>query len=120
MQNIRRVFSRKHPSLNADYYYLNSNTDCETLIIEYGFADSKADDIEQLVSDWEKYAEGVVEALCLYFDVKYLAPSNIPEWKIDGLIKLTKKGLINNPDYWKDKLDDALPAWAVFSIISRI
>lgn len=119
-QNIRRVFSRKHPSLSLDYYYLNRNTKCETIIVEYGFADSKDDDISQLSDHWEDYAEAVVEATCLYFDVEYIMPKSIPSWKIEGLTSLADKGLITDKEYWLERLDESLPAWAVFNILSRM
>ena len=119
-QNIRRVFSKKHPSFNADYYYLNRNTNCETLIVEYGFADSKGDDVDQLVNDWKDYAEAVLEATCLYLNVEYKKPSINEEWKLEGLKVLTEKGLLHNPEYWLDRLNESLPTWAIFNIISRI
>lgn len=119
-QNIRRVFSRKHPSLDSDYYYLNRKTKCETIIVEYGFADSNGDDIEQLSMYWKDYAEAVVESICLYFEVDYFKPTIIPSWKTEGINKLSERGVINNRDYWHERLDEELPAWAIFNILSRI
>lgn len=119
-QNIRRVFSKRHPSINADYYYLNRNTKCETIIVEYGFADSKGDDVSQLSEHWIDYAEAVVEAICLYFDVDYVEPNIIPDWKKEGLEDLFNRKIIKDKEYWLERLDESLPAWAVFNIISRL
>lgn len=74
-QNIRRVFTRKHG--NADYYYMHGETgSVETVIVEYGFADSKSDDVEQIKKNTLKYAESVVEAFCDHINFEYLVPNS--------------------------------------------
>lgn len=67
-QNIRRIFTRIHPSYsNLDYYFMNRNTgNVTTAIIEYGFADSTRDDVRQLQVQWQEYAEAVVKGFCLF------------------------------------------------------
>lgn len=72
-QNIRRVFTRTYPSNNKlDYYYLHRETGAvETTIVEYGFADSKKDDVEQILNYWKYYAEAVIEGYCKVVGVKY-------------------------------------------------
>lgn len=78
-QNIRRVFSRKGKS-GKDYYYMHRLTgSVTTIIVEYGFADSKKDDIEQLQRDWMLYAEAVVKAVCEHENIKYIKPNNNKE-----------------------------------------
>ncbi len=44
----------------------------------------------------------------------------IPEWKTAPIDELAKDGLLSDPDYWKAKLDDAMPVWAVMAMINRI
>jgi len=86
-QNVRRVFTRKHPRYkNKDYYYMHRLTgSVTTLILEYGFADSKLDDIMQIKNDWKKYAEGVIKAICDYYDVKYVpAHTSSKDYMIKG------------------------------------
>ncbi|ASK63691.1 N-acetylmuramoyl-L-alanine amidase [Virgibacillus phasianinus] len=75
-QNIRRVFTRILPSNpRLDYYFMNRNTgNVTTAIIEYGFADSTKDDIQQLQSNWREYAEAVVRGFCLYTSHDYAPP----------------------------------------------
>lgn len=72
-QNVRRVFTRRLPNNpDRDFYYMNRNTGhVTTFIIEYGFADSSADDVRQLKQHWEKYAEAVVKAFCQYINHPY-------------------------------------------------
>lgn len=73
-QNLRRVFSRKNTS-GTDYYFMHRMTgNVETIIVEYGFLDSKKDDVAQLKANWQKYAEAVVKAYCAYIGHKYVAP----------------------------------------------
>ena len=56
-QNVRKYYQRRLPSNPAkDYYYILRDTpNNETIIVEYGFADSTGDDVEQLKNNWEKY-----------------------------------------------------------------
>lgn len=57
----------------------------ETVIVEYGFADSKKDDVKQIKKNWTKYAEAVVEAVCEYIVHKYTEHNQnkkVPEGKL--------------------------------------
>lgn len=73
-QNVRKYYQRRLPSNPAkDYYYIMRDTpNNETVIVEYGFADSTGDDVEQLKNNWERYAEAVVKALADYIGVAYV------------------------------------------------
>ncbi|MFB1051601.1 N-acetylmuramoyl-L-alanine amidase [Paraliobacillus sp. JSM ZJ581] len=71
-QKVRRVFTRTL-SYNdqKDYYYMHRETGrVETIIIEYGFADSIQDQ-RKLTKDWKALAEAVVEGICLLTDTPY-------------------------------------------------
>ncbi|WP_214484316.1 N-acetylmuramoyl-L-alanine amidase [Bacillus sp. SM2101] len=72
-QNMRRVFTRTLPyNSKRDYYYLHRDTGAvDTTIVEYGFADSKQDDVAQLLNDWQDYAEAVVRAFCRHIGHTY-------------------------------------------------
>ena len=73
-QNIRRIYQRRLPNdTTKDYYYMLRNTpNTEAIIIEYGFLDSKGDDVSQLKANYEKYAEAVVRALIDYIGATYI------------------------------------------------
>jgi N-acetylmuramoyl-L-alanine amidase len=75
-QNIRRTFMRTLPSNpTKDYYFMHRDTSSvQTVIVEYGFADSTQDDIEQLKTEWCDYAEAVVKAFCEHVGHPYTAP----------------------------------------------
>ncbi|MDX8367868.1 N-acetylmuramoyl-L-alanine amidase [Cytobacillus sp. IB215665] len=75
-QNLRRVFTRTLPyDRKKDYYYMHRETgSVNTTIVEYGFADSKKDDVQQLLNDWKDYAESVVKAFCSHIGHGYVAP----------------------------------------------
>lgn len=72
-QNVRKYYQRRLPSDSSkDYYYLLRDTpNNETLIVEYGFADSTGDDVSILKNNWEDLAEAVVRALTTYIGVPY-------------------------------------------------
>lgn len=130
-QNIRRVFDKSYSysKPNLDYYYMHRETgSVETIIVEYGFADNKADAL-QLKEHWKEYAEAVVKALCIHFNVLYVPPTvTVPEIKINwqeqigkqALIQLKEKGLLNNPQEWENKLMEPTPLWLTFELINRL
>ena len=70
-QNIRKAYQRRYPSNpNKDYYFMQRNTgNLETLTVEYGFLDSKKDDVNQLKNNYERYAEAVVRAVLEYIGI---------------------------------------------------
>lgn len=73
-QNVRKFYQRRLTSdPSKDYYYMLRNTpDTESLIVEYGFLDSKnGDDVNLLKNDWQKLAEATVKALANYIGVSY-------------------------------------------------
>ena len=76
-QNVRKYYQRRLPSNPAkDYYYIMRDTpNNETVIVEYGFADSTGDDVNQLKNNWENLAEAVVKAIAEYVGGQYIAPS---------------------------------------------
>ena len=105
-QNVRKYYQRRLPSdPSKDYYYIMRNTpNNETIIVEYGFADSSLDDVEFLKNNWQSLAEGVVKAICDYIGVKYEL-CNMKNFYIvkkgDTLWSIAKKFNIN-----VDKLKD--------------
>lgn len=74
-QNVRKYYQRRLPSNPAkDYYYIMRDTpNNETVIVEYGFADTISD-ANLIKNDWEKLAEAVTKAIVEYAGGKYVAP----------------------------------------------
>jgi len=72
-QNVRKVYQKRLSSNpSKDYYYMLRNTpDTESVIIEYGFLDSKGDDVDLLKNNYEQLAEGVVRAVANYIGIPY-------------------------------------------------
>ena len=72
-QNVRRYYQRRLPSNpSKDYYYIIRETpNNETIIVEYGFVNSKGDDVSQIKNNWENLAEAVVKAVADYINVPY-------------------------------------------------
>lgn len=73
-QNVRKYYQRRLPSNpDLDYYYILRDTpNNETIIVEYGFADSTGDDVSQLKNNWQALAEAVVKSLATYVGVPYV------------------------------------------------
>ena len=77
-QNVRKYYQRRLPSNpSKDYYYMLRETpNNETVIVEYGFVDSKGDDVSQLKNNWQNLAEAVVKAVSEYIGVPYNEQTN--------------------------------------------
>lgn len=73
-QNMRKAYQRRLPSNTAkDYYFMQRNTgNTEAITVEYGFLDSKGDDVNQLKNNWQNYAEAVVRAILEYLNLTYI------------------------------------------------
>lgn len=78
-QNVRKYYQRRLPSDSSkDYYYMLRNTpNNETIIVEYGFADSTGDDVSLLKNNWEDLTEAVVRAIAGYVGVPYTPPAGV-------------------------------------------
>lgn len=71
-QKIRRAFTKRGKS--GDYYFMHRQTgSVETVIVEYGFADTK-EDSDRIIKNWKTYAEAVIKAFCAHAGVKYVVP----------------------------------------------
>lgn len=95
-QNVRKYYQRRLPSNPAkDYYYIMRDTpNNETIIVEYGFADSTGDDVNQLKNNWENLAEAVVKAVTEYAGGKYIAPTGAKYYTVktgDSLWSISKR-----------------------------
>lgn len=71
-QNVRKVYQKRLPSnTDKDYYFIHRDTgNTEPIIVEYGFLDSKGDDVEQLKNNYQKYAKAVVDAVAEYIGIQ--------------------------------------------------
>ncbi len=95
-QNVRKYYQRRLPSNPAkDYYYIMRDTpNNETVIVEYGFADSTGDDVSQIKNNWEDLAEAVTKAIVEYAGGTYIAPSSSNYYTVksgDSLWSISKK-----------------------------
>ena len=66
----------------------------ETVIVEYGFADSKGDDVNQIKNNWEDLAEAVTKAIVEYAGGTYVAPAGSNYYTVksgDSLWSISKK-----------------------------
>ena len=103
-QNVRKYYQLRLPSNSKkDYYFIHRDTpNNESIIVEYGFVDSKKDDVNQIKNNYKKYAEAVVKAVCNYKGIKYASPiSSYVVKKGDSLWKISKKYGISINDLMK-------------------
>ena len=90
-QNIREAYQRRLPSnTSKDYYFIHRNTgNTEPVLVEYGFLDSKGDDVSQLKNKAKEYADAVVDAILDY--IGYGTGTNYTVEKGDSLYSIAKK-----------------------------
>ena len=76
-QNIRKYYQRTLPSnTSKDYYFIIRDTyPAESVLLEYAFIDSTKDDKNQIMNDWQKWAESVVRSVSEYKGYNYKAPN---------------------------------------------
>ncbi|QZY56335.1 N-acetylmuramoyl-L-alanine amidase family protein [Crassaminicella profunda] len=122
-QKTRRVFSKTlSHSPNLDYYFMHRETgNVETVIVEYGFADQK-EDIDRILKHWKDYAEAVVKAICEYMGYSYENIHKMDEdrWKYAGVEYLHTKGILNDLEGWKEKINEPMPVWATTLLLKKI
>lgn len=96
---IRKAFTKSSSKgKNIDYYFMHRNTKpVETVIVEYGFLDNSKDR-KLILENWERYAEAVVKAVCIYAGMKYTPARD--EELIKALEKLKAEGIISTSNYW--------------------
>lgn len=135
--NVRRVFTRTYPGdAKKDYYFMHRDTgSVETVIIEYGFADS-AEDAQMLNNHWQELAEAVIRGFCKYVKLPYsppqtqspgtdpTTPSNPPgttepDWKQEAVEWLYSQGLLTDAR-WRSQIEQPLPLWAEAVLIRRL
>ena len=75
-QNMRKYYQRRLPSdPSKDYYFIQRDTgNLQSVLVEYGFLDSKGDDVEILKTKNLDLVEGVVKAIADYIGVTYIPP----------------------------------------------
>jgi len=76
-QNVRKYYQRRLPSNSSkDYYFIIRDTaNNESVLMEYGFVDSKKDDVSLIKNNYKDLAEAVVKSICEYLGYKYTKPS---------------------------------------------
>lgn len=95
-QNVRKYYQLRLPNNpKKDYYFMLRDTaNNESIIVEYGFIDSKSDS-SQIINNYEKYAEAVVKAVCEYKDIKYIPPKSSDDYYVvkngDNLWDIARK-----------------------------
>lgn len=94
-QSVRKYYQRRLPSNPAkDYYYIMRDTpNNETVIVEYGFADTISD-ANLIKNDWKKLAEAVTKAIVEYAGGKYVAPLDSNYYTVksgDSLWSISRK-----------------------------
>lgn len=63
---LENIIKKTSSNPAKDYYYIMRDTpNNETVIVEYGFADSDGD-VSQLKNNWENLAEAVTKAIVEY------------------------------------------------------
>ena len=88
------VYTRTNQYGNDYYYIIREIRPIKGVLIEYGFADSKGDDIAILRDRWFDLAEAVVRAICEYLGYKYVPIVGFEAYTVtkgDTLFKIANK-----------------------------
>lgn len=68
---VNKVFQKRDENdTSKDFDSLLKNTNTETIIIDYGYINNN-DDINNVLNNYERYAESVIKAIADYYGVEY-------------------------------------------------
>ena len=68
---VNKVYQRRDENdTSKDYDNLLKNTNTETIVINYGYINNN-DDINNVLNNYERYAESVIKAIADYYGVNY-------------------------------------------------
>ena len=87
------IYTRTNEYGNG-YYIIRETRPVKAVLIEYGFADSKGDDIPLLRDRWYYLAEAVVKSICEYLGYKYVGVQGFDSYTVvkgDNLFKIATK-----------------------------
>lgn len=101
--------------------HMTRETKMPSVLIECGFMDDPREAALMLDDAFQsEVATEVVKGLCKFFGTSFdTVKPGIASWKTDGLRYLYENNLINDYDGWLAKIDEPLPAWAVFTITAN-
>mgnify|MGYP003294214977 CR=1 FL=1 len=88
------IYTRTNEYGNDYYYIIREIRPIKGVLIEYGFADSKGDDIAILRDRWYDLAEAVVRAICEYLGYKYVPVKGFESYTVkkdDTLFKIANR-----------------------------
>lgn len=87
-QKTRKIYQRRLPEdPSQDYYYIIRQTKpLQSLLVEYGFIDNKADQ-QKLQNNLLDYVEAVVKAIAEYAGVSYKAPTATSPSKTEYVVQ---------------------------------
>jgi len=127
---IKKTGWRDRGVKTADFHVLRESK-MPAILVECGFMDNPEEAalmVEE--SHQNRCAEAIYQGILSYLGIplKEASPSTgegeNPSWAVkqglEHLNSLMEKGLILEAHYWKEKLLEPMPAWAVFSLIDRI
>ena len=134
-QLIKSTRWRDRGVKTANFHVLRESQ-MPAVLVECGFMDNPEEAAMMLEeSHQQRCAEAICRGILTYLGISpekdqttpHITTPNNPTdtpWAIPQgvghLSSLKEKGIILNPDYWRDKLLDPMPAWAVLSLIDRI
>ena len=78
-QTMRKYYQRRLPSnTSKDYYFIHRDTGVtEPVIVEYGFIDDTAENVQYLQDNYKRLAEAVVRAVANYKGIPYTSPGGV-------------------------------------------
>ena len=76
---MRKYYQRRLPSnTSKDYYFIHRDTGVtEPVIVEYGFIDDTAENVQYLQDNYKRLAEAVVRAVANYKGIPYTSPGGV-------------------------------------------
>ncbi|MBU5677787.1 N-acetylmuramoyl-L-alanine amidase [Alkaliphilus sp. MSJ-5] len=126
LDSLLKEINLKNRGIKYDRLQVVATTKIPACLVEVAFINNPTE--EQLLKQdefLEKAAVGIAKGILNHIGIDYMSKEDKSmSWEekqgLEHLENLVKKKIIDSPDYWKDRLLEPMPTWAVFALIDRI
>lgn len=114
---VRLVQNKSSNIYNKDYYSVIRETKAKALLLELGFH-TNYNEVALLSTPCfrEKLSESIALSLFEIFHKDIFRDM----FKVESVKNLYDKELINDKDYWIERLEEPMPVWGCMTILSRM
>lgn len=123
--SLSKAIGRASRGVKFQKFAVIANTNCPATLVEVAFISNAIE--EALLKDesfLNKAAKGIGRGIAAYLRVEVINPEEgktiVPIWQENAFNELVKKGVINTPEVWKDRLEDKITIGEVMGLLEKL